>query len=124
MSVVVAAPLRWLCATSILLVVLAGCGGSETAVPQEPVSVRVIVTDVQVFTDVQVLPVGERVEYITVRIDDNRELTMRLGDNIDPAVWGAPHLLTHIGLGRSLGLKIGVTYVETSESVVATELTE
>ena len=79
----VAAPLRWLCATSILLVVLAGCGGSETAVPQGPVSARVVVMDVQVSAD------GERVEYITVRIDDDKELAMRLGDNIDPTIWGA-----------------------------------
>ena len=114
----VAAPLRGLCATSFLLVVLAGCGGSETAVPQGPVSARVIVTDVQVS------PVGERVESITVRIDDNKELTMRLGDNIDPVVWGPPHLLSHAGLGKSLGLKIGVTYVKTAESVMAIELTE
>ncbi len=106
-------------AALILLVVLAACGGgSEAAVPQEPVSARVIVTDVQVSAD------GERVEYITVRMDDNKEITMRLGDNIDPAVWGPPHLLTHAGLGKSLGLKIGVTYVETGESVVAIELTE
>lgn len=114
----VAVPSRSLCATSILLVVLAACGGSAAAVPQEPFSARVIVTDAQVSAD------GGRVEYITVRIDDNVELMMRLGDNIDPAIWGPSHLLTHAGLGKSLGLKIGVTYIETSESVVVIELTE
>ena len=115
----VVGPLRWLCATLVLLVVLAACsGGSEAAAPREPVSARVIVTDVQVSAD------GERVETITVRTDDDKELSMRLGDNVDPVIWGPTHLLSHAGLGKSLGLKIGVTYVETSESVVAIELTE
>ena len=111
----------WLrfCAASILLLVSAACGGgSEAAVPQEPVLARVIVTDVQASAD------GERVESITVRTDDDKETAVRLGDNIDPANWGPLHLLSHAGLGKSLGLKIGVTYVQTVESVVAIELTE
>ena len=104
---------------SILLTVLAACGGgSEAAAPREPVSARVIVTDVQVSAD------GERVESITVRTDDDKEIAMRLGDNIDLANWGPLHLLSHAGLGKSLGLKIGVTYVQTVESVMAIELTE
>ena len=104
--------------TSILLTVLAACGGgSEAAAPREPVSARVIVTNVQVSAD------GERVESIRVRTDDDKEIAMRLGDNIDPAIWGPPHLLSHAGLGKSLGMKIAVTYVETSETVVAIELT-
>ena len=116
-GVAIRAPL--LCMIPILLVVLAACGrGSEAAVPREPVSARVIVTDVQVSAD------GERVESITVRTDDDKEIAMGLGDKIDPAIWGRLHLLSHAGLGKSLGLKIGVTYVETSESVVAIELTE
>lgn len=116
-GVVIKAPL--LCVIPILLVVSATCGGnSEAAAPREPVSARVIVTDVQVSAD------GERVEYITVRIDDDKELSLRLGENIDPAIWGPSHLLSHAGLGKSLGLKIGVTYVQTAESVVAIELTE
>ena len=111
-------PWRLFCATSILLVALAACGGSEAAAPPEPVSARIIVTDVQVSAD------GERVESITVRTGDDKELTLRLGDNIDPAIWGRLHLLSHAGLGKSLGLKIGVTYVQTAESLVVTELTE
>ena len=104
---------------AVLLVVWAACGGgSEATAPREPVSARVLVMDVQVSAD------GERVESITVRTDDDKEIAMRLGDNIDPAIWGPLHLLSHAGLGKSLGLKIGVTYVETSESVVAIELTE
>ena len=114
-----AVPWRRFCVASILLLVWAACGGgSQAAAPQEPVSARVIVTDVQVSAD------GDRVEAITVRTDDGKELTMRLGDNIDPANWGPPHLLSHAGLGKSLGLKIGVTYVQTAESVVAIELLE
>lgn len=76
----VAGPVRWLCATSIMLVVSAACGGgSEAADPREPVSARVIVTDVQVSAD------GERAESITVRTYDDKEIAMRLGDNIDPS---------------------------------------
>ena len=52
--------------------------------PQEPVSARVIVTDVQVWAD------DKRVESITVVMEDGEELTMRLGDEIEPAVWGLP----------------------------------
>ena len=97
----------------ILLVVAVACGGNS----QEPVSARVIVTDVQVSAD------GKTVESLTVRTDDGAELTMRLGDDIDPAIWGASHLLSHAGLG-TLGIKIGVTYVRTTESVIATQLSE
>ena len=97
----------------ILLIVTVACGGNS----REPVSARVIVTDVQVSAD------GKTVESLTVRTDDGEEITMRLGDDIDPAVWGASHLLTHAGLG-ALGIQIGVTYVRTTESVIATQLSE
>ena len=111
--------LRDLCAALIPLVVLAGCGGgSEAAVPQGPVSASVIVTDAQVSAD------GERVEYITVRTDNDKEVTLRMGNDIDPEIWGPPHLLTHAGLGKSFGLKIGITYVEESGSLVVIDLTE
>lgn len=114
-----AVPWRRFCVASILLLVWAACGGgSQAAAPQEPVSARVIVTDVQVSAD------GEKVEYITVRIDDGKELTLRLGDNIDPANWDPLHLLSHAGLGKSLGLKIGVVYVQRPDAVVAIKLTE
>ena len=72
----------------------------------------------------QVSADGERVEFITVRTDDGKELSVRLGDNIYPAIWGPPRLLSHAGLGKSLSLKIGVTCVQTAELVVAIELTE
>ncbi len=104
----------------VLMVIAAACGGSsETPIPQEPVSARVIVTDVQVSSD------DKRVESITVLTDDGAELTMRLGDEIEPAIWGPSHLLSHAGLGKSLGLKIGATYVHiTTDSVIATKLSE
>ena len=102
----------------IPLVIAAACGGtSETPISQEPVSARVIVMDAQVSAD------DKRVESITVLTDDGEEITMRLGDEIDPAIWGPPHLLSHAGLGK-LGLKIGVTYVHINESVIATQLSE
>ncbi len=77
-------------AVPILLLLAAACGGSsETPIPQEPVSARVIVTDVQVSAD------DKRVESITVLTDDGEGLTMRLGDEMEPAIWGPSHLLSH-----------------------------
>ena len=55
-----------------------------------------------------------RVESITVLTDDGEELKMRLGDEIELAISGPSHLLSHADFGRSLGLKIGVTYDHTS----------
>ncbi len=106
-------------AAPIMLIAGAACGGSsETTVSDEPVSARVIVTDVQVSAD------DERVEYITVLTDDGEEITMKLGEEIEPAAWGPSHLLSHAALGKTLGLKIEVTYVRTDESVTATQLSE
>lgn len=103
----------------ILLIIGAACGGSsDTIVYDELVSARVIVTDVQVSAD------ENRVEFITVRTDNGEEITMRLGEDIEPAAWDQNHLLTHAGLGEALGIKIGVTYIRTRESVVATQLSE
>ena len=114
-----AVPIGWLHILSILLVLSAACGGEPgAAFSQEPVSDRVIVTGVQVSAD------GESVEYITVRTDDGKELSLRLGEDIDPEMWLPSHLLSHVGLGKSLGLKIGITYVRTSDSMIATELSE
>ncbi len=106
-------------AVPILLLLAAACGGSsETPIPQEPVSARVIVTDVQVSAD------DKRVESITVLTDDGEELTMRLGDEIEPAIWGPSHLLSHADLGKSLGLKIVVTYASTTDSLIDTQLSD
>ncbi len=106
-------------AASILLVIAAGCGGgSESAIPAGPISARVIVTNVQISAD------DQRVESITVLKDDGEEITMILGEAIDPEAWDPGHLLTHAGLGETLGFKIGVTYVRTGDSVVATQLSE
>ena len=103
----------------MLMVVVVACGGSfQDAVTDEPVSARVLVTEVQVSPD------GDRVESITIRTDEGNVLHLRLGDNIDPAMWEPLHLQSHQGLGESLGLKIGVTYVRMSDGLVATELTE
>ncbi len=106
-------------AVPILLVHIAGvCGGSSETL-NSPVSARVIVTDVQISADD-----GNKVESITVVTDDGEELTMRLGEGIEPAMWGPPHLLSHAALGESLGLKIGVTYIHTTESLIVTHLLE
>lgn len=104
---------------AILLIIRAACGGSsKTIVYSELVSARVIVTDVQASAD------NKRVEYITVLMDDGEEITMILGEGIEPAAWDPNHLLAHAGLGESLGLKIGVTYARSGDSVMATQLSE
>ena len=109
-----------LCLVPVLMMVLAACGGSsQDVVADEPTTARVIVTEVQVSPD------GDRVESITIRTDGGKDLQMRLGENIDPAMWEPLHLQSHQGLDESLGLKIGVTYVRMSDGeLVATELTE
>ncbi len=111
-------PMLWAVPTVLVLVVACG-GSSETPTSREPVSARVIVTDVQISADDD-----NRVESITVVTDDGEELTMRLGEGIEPAMWSPPHLLTHVGLGETLGIKIGVTYVRTTDSLIATQLSE
>ena len=102
-----------ICSILFLMGLLVACGGST----QEPVSARVIVTNVEVSID------GDRVESITVRTDAGRELPMRLSDGIDPAAWAPAHLQGHQGLGE-LGVKIGVTYIQTSEGIIVTDLFE
>ena len=103
----------------VLLLVGTACGGSsETTDSSESVSARVIVTDVEVSAD------DKRVEYITVLTDDGEEITMELGEEIEPAVWSPSHLFSHAGLGKSLSLKIEVAYVRTNGSVTATKPSE
>ena len=102
----------------ILMLVVVACGSNAPEpISDEPISARVIVTNVELSTD------GDRVESITVRTDDGRELPMRLADDIDPAAWAPGHLQSHQGLGE-LGIKIGVTYIQTSEGIVVTDLSE
>ena len=79
---------------------------------------RVIVTDVGVSAD------GEIVESITVRTDEGEELSMRLGEAIDLSIWGPAHLLGHMQTGKTLGFKIGVTYLQTPDGTIALELSE
>ena len=66
--------------------------------------------------------------YLSPKVRKSQFITggnkMRLGENIDPAMWEPLHLQSHQGLSESLGLKIGVTYVRMSDGLVATELTE
>ena len=108
-----------LCLVPVLIVVVAACGGSsQDSVADEPTTARVIVTEVQVSPD------GGRVESITIRTDDGNVLHLRLSENIDPTMWEPLHLQSHQGLGESLGLKIGVTYMQTPQGIVATALYE
>ena len=105
--------------SAIMLAAGAACGGStETTDYGQPVSARVVVTDVQLSPD------ESTVESITVLTDDGEEITMKLGAEIEPLAWGPSHLLSHAGLGKSLGLKIEVTYIRTGDSVTAIKLSE
>ena len=104
---------------TFLVMISVACGAEAPVetVPEGPVTVKVIVTDVQVSDG------GERVESMTVRTEDGMELSMRLSDDIDPTLWGPSHLLGHIQAGE-LGIQIGVTYMRTPDGTIATELSE
>lgn len=103
----------------LLSVLLVACGGSaqDAGSPEEPVSVRFIVTAVDVSED------GKRVESINVRTEGGKELLLKLSTDIDPALWSPQHLQGHVQSGK-LGIGIGVTYVDTAEGKVALELFE
>ena len=104
----------------ILLVTLTVCGeGSSEELPlNESIFAKVIVTDVQLSAD------DETVESITVRtVEEDRDITMRFGDDIDPTIWGPSHLLGHVQSGK-FGIQIGVTYIRTPDGVVVTEFSE
>ena len=103
---------------AVVLVALVACsnGSAQLPVSDEPIFAKAIVTSVVVSED------KSRAESITVRIDED-EVAMRLSEDIDPALWGPQHLLGHV-LAGELGITIGVTYVVTSEGVIAIELSE
>jgi hypothetical protein len=114
-----AAPIGWLHVLTILIMLSAACGGDpRSLISQGPVSASVIITDVQVSAD------GDKVEVITIRTDEGKEISLRLGEDIDLEMWRPQHMLSHVGLGKSLGLKIGVTYIRTSGTMIVTELSE
>ncbi len=95
---------------SILAVFAVACGSnSQEPVSDEPVSARVAVRAVEVSAE------GDRVKSITVLTDDGKELTMILDDTIDPAMWGPRHLQGHIEVGRTLGFKVGIEYIQTPD---------
>ena len=101
---------------------MASCNGSSGAPPIsdviEPVNARVIVTDLTLSAD------EKTVDSITVRSEDEIELTLRLGTDINPTTWGPAHIRGHIETGKAFGFTIGVKYVETSEGMVIIELSE
>ena len=108
-----------LCVVLVVVVALVACSRSSAQLPvsDEPVFAKVIVTDVVLSED------ESQVESITVRIDDGDEVQMRMDDDIDLTLWGPRHLLGHVQAG-TLGITIGVTYVVTSEGVIAIEFSE
>ncbi len=81
-------------------------------------SVRAVVTKVNVSAE------GARVVSIAVRTEAGDELTMRLSESIDPALWAPRHLQAHMRLGQTLGATIGIKYIQTPEAKVVTELSE
>ena len=100
-------------------VAAAACGGGEPTVAETPtaagpVSVRVLIVDVNVSDD------GETVRSITLRTQEGEEFRLRLSDDIDPLVWNPRHLQGH----QQTRTQIGVTYLQTAEGKVVTELTE
>ena len=87
---------------------------AETPTSAGPVSMRVLIVDVGVSDD------GETVGSMTLRTQEGEEFRLRLSDDIDPLVWNPRHLQGH----QQTRTRIGVTYVETAEGKVVTELTE
>ena len=104
----------------ILVVFAVACGSSARQEPEsnEPVSARVVVKAIKVSAE------GDRVESITFLTDDGKELTMPLDEGIDPAIWGPRHLQGHIQLGKTLGFKVGIKYIQTRDKNIVIELTE
>ena len=102
-----------------MLALIVACGAGFPGLGSDgPVTARVIIADVKVSDQ------EDRVLSITVRTDAGEEMSLRLSDDINPADWDPMHLKAHQGLGESLGLKIGVTYVRTPEGLLATEIIE
>ena len=103
-----------------LVVVAEACGrsASQETESDEPISTKVVVKAIKVTSE------GDQVESITVLIDDWNEVTMPLADGIDPAMWGPRHLQSHIQLGKTLGFKIGIKYIQTPDGGVVIELIE
>ena len=95
----------------VALIGVAACMGG-------PTDVRGIVTEVLVSED------GQRVVSIVLRTESGDDLSLALGDGIDPAIWDAKHLEGHLRLGETLGFTIGVTYTEEEDERVAIELIE
>ena len=104
----------------VALVLLTSCGngGNGGNGSEGPVSVRAIVTAIELSED------GLKVETITIRIDEEDELSLRISDEIDPTVWSPVHLQGHVQLGQGLGFTIGVRYQDSSDQKVAVELSE
>ena len=85
---------------------------------QGPVSIRAIVAAIQVSQD------QELVESITVTTEHGTDIRLTLREEIDQDVWSLVHLQGHVGLGQSLGIQIGIRYIETQDGKVALDLFE
>ena len=101
----------------VILVLLTSCGNGGIR-SEGPISVRAIVTALELSND------GLKVETITIRTDEGDVLSLRISDEIDPTVWSPVHLEGHIQLGQGLGFTIGVQYQDSSDQKVAVELSE
>ena len=97
----------------LLIVPMVPIGCGETA-KEGVVSVRATVTDVRPAAD------GQNVASIKIKIEDGKEIEVRIGEQINQTVWGMPHLQGH----RQLGHRIGVKYQETPQGRVAVEFSE
>ena len=104
---------------AVLGMAAAACGGAEPTVAETPtsagpVSIRVLIVDVDVSDD------GEAVGSMTLRTLEGEEFRLRLSDDIDSLLWSPRHLQGH----QQTQTQIGVTYVETAEGKVVTGLSE
>lgn len=117
----------------IVTALIASCNGGDALTTRTPdgvmvespvsdviesLNARVIVTDLSLSAD------GKSVESITVRTEDEMELVLRLGTDINPTTWGPAHIRGHMETGKAFGFTIGVNFVETSEGPVAIEFSE
>ncbi len=101
----------------IVPIVTVACGGTaedDAVTDAQTVSVQAVVTDIRLADD------GKNAASIKIQTEEGKEFDVRIGDQIDPTVWGLPHLQGH----KQLGHRIGVTYQQTPQGKVVIEFSE
>ncbi len=109
--------LIWLAVVLLIApIVTIGCGrtAEEESAKAQPVSVRATITAIRPAAD------GTSVASLTITTQGGNVFEVRIGDQIDPNIWGLPHFQGH----KRLGGPIGVTYQQTSQGMVVVEFFE